>query len=141
MQLLPADYVLLAFGVLCALVGLFRGLSGTLAFFVAIGAAVAVGYGAWYFSSSYIEGAWLRALAAFIAALLAFGLARLLVKKLVNGILAQPSDALLGLLVGLLVAVGVACVWARSGIATSYSTLITYLQAQIGGGTAECVSY
>lgn len=141
MQLLPADYVLLAFGALCALVGLFRGLSGTLAFFVAIGAAVGVGDGVWLLSPPYIETVGLRALASFVAALVAFGLVRLLVKKLVNGILAQPSDALFGLLIGLFVAMVVAFVWAKSGVGTEYSTLIQSLQTLIGGNAAECASY
>ncbi len=141
MNLLPADYVLLAFTALCALVGLFRGLSGTLAFFVAVGAAVGVGYATWALSASALEGVWLRGLAAFIAALLAFGLVRLLVKKLVNGILAQPSDSLFGALIGLLVAAAVVFVWARSGIGTEYSVLAKSLQAQVGGNDAKCVSY
>lgn len=141
MQLLPADYVLLAFGALCALVGLFRGFSGTLAFFVAIDAAVGVGYCIWVYAVSYIEGAGMRALAAFVAALLAFGLVRLIVKKLVNGILAQPTDALLGLLIGLLVAVGVAFVWAKAGVCVEYSNLIQAFRVLIGGNAAECASY
>lgn len=141
MNLLPADYVLLAFTALCALVGLFRGLSGTLAFFVAVGAAVGVGYATWVFAAPFLEGVWMRGLASFIAALLAFGLARLLVKKLVNGILAQPSDALFGALIGLLVAAAVVFVWARSGIGTEYSALAQSLQAQMGGNDAKCVSY
>ncbi len=141
MQLLPADYALLAFGALCALVGLFRGLSGTLAFFVALGAAVGVAYGVWVYAFPYIEGAGMRGLAAFVAALLAFGLARLIVRKLVNGILAQPSDALFGLLIGVLVAVGVAFIWAKAGIGAEYSNLVRALQGLIEGNAAECASY
>lgn len=142
MELLPADYVLLALAAVCALTGLFRGLSGTLAFFVAVFAALAGGYAAWIHGAAFLENPWLRGLAAFVCALLAYGIARLIVKKLVNGLLAQPSDALLGLLAGLLVPLLAVVFLARAGLGADLSNIVQTVQSVTGAEkTQPCASY
>ena len=55
--------------------------------------------------------------------LLAFGIVRLIVKKLVNGLLAQPSDAIFGFLVGAALGVLMLVAWAYSGAYHEYSFL------------------
>lgn len=142
MELLPADYVLLALAAVCALTGLFRGFSGTLAFFVAVFAALAGGYAAWIHGAAFLENAWTRGLAAFVCALLAYGIARLIVKKLVNGLLAQPSDAILGLLAGVLVVLLAVVFLARLGFGADVSVLIRLAQPYVGVETSQpCASY
>ena len=123
MQLLPADYGIVGLTFVLAVTGLFRGFSGTLAFLLATAiAALAAGFG-WPWSSMVSDVAWIRAAGVLVATLLVFGLVRLLVKKFVNGLLAQPADAVFGLLVGALAGAMIVVGWAWSGMYLEYSTL------------------
>jgi len=99
MQLSTADYVILGATLVAALFGLFGGFSGALAFLAGVGAASAAVRFGWGPLESRIETPWLLALAALAVALVAFGVARLIVKKTVHKMLAQPGDAIFGLLV------------------------------------------
>ena len=73
----------------------------------------------------------MRAAVTLVASLFAFGIVRLAVKKLVNGLLAQPTDAIFGMLVGAaggsLLAVG----WAWSGMFLEYSAIASTVSAMI----------
>lgn len=122
-ELLPADYVLCGIAIVFAVTGLFRGFSGTLAFVLAVVSASGVGAFGWSYSAEYILAVWMRAAATLVASLLAFGLVRAIIKKVVNGLLAQPSDALFGMLVGALFGVLLTVAWAWSGLYLEYSTL------------------
>ena len=51
-EFLPADYVLMALAVASAVLGLFRGFSGMLAFCIATGAAGVAGSVGWRVSAS-----------------------------------------------------------------------------------------
>lgn len=120
---LPADYVLCGITIVMAVLGLFRGFSGTIAFLLAATvAAVAASLG-WAHSAEFTDVMWQRGAGTLVATLLAFGIVRLIVKKLVNGLLAQPSDAILGFVVGAAVGVLLLAVWAYSGFHLEYSTL------------------
>lgn len=123
MQLLPADYVLCGLTIVMAVTGLFRGFSGTLAFLLATLAAALVGMFGWGYSASFTSVLWMRGAGTLVATLLAFGIVRLMVRKLVGGLLAQPSDAVFGLLIGASVGVLVLLAWAYSGLYLEYSTL------------------
>ena len=123
MQLLPGDYVLCGLTLVMAVTGLFRGFSGTLAFVLATVAAGGVGILGWPYSESFTSVMWMRGAGTLVAVLLAFGLVRLIVKKLVNGLLAQPSDALFGALVGALVGVLLLGLWAYTGFHVELSRL------------------
>jgi len=123
MQLLPADYVLCGLTVVMAVTGLFRGFSGTLAFVLATLAAILVGMFGWGYSASFTSVLWMRGAGTLVGTLLAFGLVRLAVRKLVGGLLAQPSDAVFGLLIGASVGVLLLLVWAHTGLYLEYSTL------------------
>ena len=126
---LPADYVLCGLTLVMAVLGLFRGFSGTLGFFVAALAAAFVGPFGWTYSASLTSVTWQRAVGVLVATLLAFGLVRLVVKKLVNGLLAQPSDALLGLLLGVGFGAALLVAWAHSGMYLEYSHLAKVLSS------------
>ena len=120
---LPADYALCGITVVMAVLGLFRGFSGTLGFVLgAVAAAFAASFG-WAYSASFTDVAWQRGAGVLVATLLAFGVVRLIVKKLVNGLLAQPSDAIFGFLVGAALGVLILAAWAYSGAYLEYSTL------------------
>ena len=123
MQLLPGDYVLCGLTLVMAVTGLFRGFSGTLAFVLATVAAGGVGVLGWPYSASFTSAPWMRGAGTLVAVLLAFGLVRLIVKKLVNGLLAQPSDALFGALIGALVGVLLLGLWAYTGFHVELSRL------------------
>ena len=119
----PADYVLCGITIVMAVLGLFRGFSGTLGFALGVVAAVFTGSFGWAYSAAITAVAWQRGVCALVAALLAFGIVRLIVKKLVNGLLAQPSDAIFGFLTGAALGVLILVAWAHSGAYLEYSNL------------------
>lgn len=133
MTMLPGDYVLGGIALVLAVTGLFRGFSGTLAFLLAVAAAVVTGLFGWPFSQQFTEVVWMRGAGVLVAVLLAFGIVRIIVRKLVNGLLAQPSDALFGALIGACVGALVAVGWAFSGFHLEYSSIATSLAAQLFG--------
>lgn len=126
---LIADWILCAFAAVAAVTGLFRGFSGTLGFAIAALAAFFAATFGWTLSADFTEVLWMRGAGVLVVTLLVFGLVRLVVKKLVNGLLAQPTDALAGALVGALLAALVLVAWARSGIYLEYSFLAQTIAA------------
>ena len=128
---LPADYVLCGLTIVMAVLGLFRGFSGTLGFVLgAIVAAFTASFG-WTYSESFTPVAWQRGAGVLVATLLAFGLVRMIVKRLVNGLLAQPSDAIFGLLIGAVLGGLLLTVWAYSGAYLEYSYLAQGVAAYV----------
>lgn len=125
MQLLPADYVLCGLTAALAVLGLFRGVSGTLAFFAGSAAAVMTASFVWPLSAEFAPELVYRVVGTVVATLVAFGLVRVVVRKLVNGLLAQPSDALLGCLLGAAVGALILAGWAMSGFHLELSNLAT----------------
>ena len=130
-ELQPADYALCGLTAVMAVTGLFRGFSGTLGFVLAGLAAAAVGCLSWSCSAALTPVGWQRAAVTLVATLLAFGTVRFIVKKLVNGLLAQPTDALLGMLVGAGLGVLLLVVWARSGLYLDCSCLARMCAAYV----------
>ena len=128
---LPADYALCGLTIVMAVLGLFRGFSGTLGFVLGAIAAVCVASFGWTYSATLTAVMWQRAAGALVATLLAFGLVRLVVKKLVNGLLAQPSDAIFGCLIGLALGAALLVAWAHSGAYLEYSTLAKEASAYV----------
>ena len=126
-----ADYVLCGLTLAMAVTGLFRGFSGTVAFALASAAAAAAGSFGWTWSATVTDVAWQRAAGVMVATLLTFGLVRLVVKKLVNGLLSQPSDAVFGAFVGAALGGAVVAVWAWSGIYTEYSAIVRAVAAYV----------
>ena len=124
MELLPADYALCGLTLVLVVTGLFRGFSGTLAFVLATASAVLAGMFGWAYSESFTPVVWMRVAGTLVGTLLVFGLVRMIVKKLVNGLLAQPSDALFGMAIGVLCGAVVLVAWASSGLYPEYSNLV-----------------
>lgn len=127
----PADYALCGLTIVMAVLGLFRGFSGTLGFVLAVLASAVVAALGWPYSAAVSENPWYRGAGVLVATLLAFGLVRLVVKKLVNGLLAQPSDALFGLLIGVLLGIAILAAWAYSGYHLELSYLARELSAYV----------
>ena len=121
-----------------AVMGLFRGFSGSLAFVAATAAAVVAGFAGWPLSERWLTAAWARGAATLVAVLLVFGFVRLVIKKTVNRLLSQPSDAIFGMLVGLALGVLLLAVWAYSGFFVEYSSIASRAAefAGAGGGGA-----
>lgn len=126
-QLQVADWVLLGATLGMAVLGLFRGFSGTLAFLLAVVVSAFTATFGWTYSANFTEVAWMRGAGVLVVALVAFGLVRMVVKKLVNGLLAQPSDAIFGFLIGAAFGVLALVGWTYSGIYLEYSTLACWL--------------
>ena len=128
---LPADYALCGITVVMSVLGLFRGFSGTLGFALGAVAAVFAASFGWVYSASLTGVAWQRGAGVLVATLLAFGVVRLIVKKLVNGLLAQPSDAVFGFLTGAALGVLILAAWAYSGAYLEYSILAKEVSAYV----------
>ena len=128
---LPADYALCGITVVMSVLGLFRGFSGTLGFALGAVAAVFAASFGWVYSASLTGVVWQRGAGVLVATLLAFGIVRLIVKKLVNGLLAQPSDAVFGFLTGAALGVLILAAWAYSGAYLEYSILAKEVSAYV----------
>ena len=102
MDLLSVDYVLLGLGIFLGAVGLFRGFSGELGSACGWAAGAGAVYYGWDYFGSLISIKWVLIGVMVFLALAAFGLVRVVVSKLVHKALAQPTDALLGLTLGLI---------------------------------------
>ena len=131
-EFLPADYVLMALAVASAVLGLFRGFSGMLAFCIATGAAGIAGSIGWRISEPVFEHLWMRALAVLAGLLVVFGIVRALVRRLVNGLLSQPADALFGFVAGIFLVALVVVGWAVSGLFLEYSRIASELAVYVG---------
>ena len=94
-----AEYVIFAATLGAAVVGLFVGFSGSLAFLAGSLAASATARFGWAMAAEHIPNVWARGVAMSVAALLAFGIIRWIVKKMVHGLVAQPGDAIFGAIV------------------------------------------
>ena len=124
MDLLVADYVCIAVTVLFCVLGVFRGFSGSLAFFVACGAAGTAALFLWPHTLTVTGVLWLRGVGVALAALLMFGIVRITVKKTVKKLLDQPADSLFGLVLGVVISALLLAGWAYSGIYLEYSVLV-----------------
>ena len=91
MQFQGADYALCGAAALFVGLGLYRGFSGVFA-------SVRI----WPHVVALTDVAWLRIGLAVFAGVVVFGVVRIIVKKVVNGLLDQPVDAIAGLAIGVL---------------------------------------
>ena len=97
----PLDYALVGLTVLLAVMGLCRGFSGAFAFLVATALGSAVVAHGWVGFLSGIDSTWIRVVASVVAFVVVFGVVRILVKFIVGKLLAQPSDSVFGVALGL----------------------------------------
>lgn len=94
------DYILLALLCFFVIMGLFRGASGFFSFISATIVSATVALTSWPIVCGYTNSAWIRVLAIIVLVLLAYGVVRCLVGWLVNKLLAQPADAIFGMVLG-----------------------------------------
>ena len=125
MEFLVADYCIGAVAVVMAVLGLFRGFSGTLAFAAASAAGLFVASFGWAYSATLTAVTWQRVGGVLFVSLLAFALVRIVVK------LAQPSDAIFGMLAGVAIAALVVLAWAWSGMYVEYSRVVQEVAAHV----------
>lgn len=113
MELITADYVALATALAGAIVGLFIGFSGALAFLLATVAAGGAASFAWPRLVSEFPSTGLRGTVVAVGALIIFGLVRAFVKRFIHGLVAQPGDAIFGAITNALAAFGsaLAVIW------------------------------
>ena len=127
-----ADYALCTVTLVAAVMGMFRGFSGTLAFALATAAASLAATLGWSLSPALTDSTWQRVSGVVMATVVTFGIVRLVVKKLVNKLLTQPSDAIFGGLVGAGLGVAAVVAWAYSGFFPEYSVLVRTVASYIG---------
>lgn len=98
MELTVPDYCIIAFTACGAVVGLFIGFSGALAFLAGLLASAVSGHLAWPVLQELLPNAMARGIAVLAGSLLVFGIVRWTIAKCVHGLIAQPGDSLLGAL-------------------------------------------
>ncbi len=130
--MLPGDWALGAAALSLSVMGLFRGFSGSLAFVAAGAGATATAMFLWGWLTRWAMQMWVRGAIALAVSLLVFGCIRAVVKKVVNGLLAQPADAIFGFAVGLLVSALAVLVLAAAGVGFEYSNIVREVARHVG---------
>jgi len=136
MVLTPTDYAVLTAAAGGAVVGLFIGFSGMVAFLSgSVASAFCATFG-WSLLECLALTPWLRVLAVVVGSLLAFGLVRMLVRRFIHVMIAQPGDAIFGALAAGAVAgaVGLGAVWLANlaGILPCPSALLDGVLGYVG---------
>ena len=132
MELLPADYAICAATLVSAVLGAIRGLSDVVAFAAATAAAVFAASFGWPYSETLTCVVWQRAVGVGLATLLVFGIVRAISRKFVNGMLAQPADAIFGFLFGAALCAAFVLAWALSGMFPGHSAIVREVAARVG---------
>lgn len=139
MEVGPAEYAILGTTLGAAVLGLFIGFSGSLAFLAGSIAATATARFGWIAAASHLPSAWMRGTAVAVASILAFGIVRWIVRKMVHGLVAQPGDAIFGAIVSGAVGFGISSgglvALAMFGFIdkSSVPSFISELLANVGG--------
>ena len=100
MEYAVADYVIAVVALAAAVLGIFNGFSGALAFFAALASGLFGARASWALYADWLPAVWTRALATLVSALVVFGLVRMLVRRMVTGLLKQPADSVFGFATG-----------------------------------------
>ena len=128
-DLLPADYAIFALAAVLAVTGLFRGLSGMVAFLAGSLASAFAASSGWDLSGAYLDAFWQRALAVVVLSVLAFGLVRAVFAKFIHVLVSQPGDSIFGFLSGAAVGVSLFAFWAAIGLGLEQSYVASLLNA------------
>lgn len=126
------DYVIFVLAMLLVGIGLFRGFSGTLGFFAGMSSAVFAGFFVFGLCDDAKIEVWKTVLAVLGSTILTFGIVRLAVKKVVNKLLAQPTDSIVGMIIALVMVALLVLVWAYLGAFSEHSTIVSVLREFIG---------
>ena len=130
--MLPGDWALGALALSLAVMGIFRGFSGSLALVSAGACATTAAMFFWGYLTRWEMQTWVRGAITLTISLLVFGIVRTIVKKVVNGLLAQPADAIFGFIVGLVVSALIVLMLAASGIGFEYSNIVREVAQHVG---------
>ena len=130
-NLLPADYVVVAFALVMAVTGLFRGISGTIGFVAGSAAGLASCVFGWGISQEYFDSLVVRIVVVGLAALILFGLVRLVFTKFIHCLIAQPGDAIFGLFSGVFIGIAIFAVWAWVGVGLEYSYIALQVKSYL----------
>lgn len=98
-MIVSADVVILGAALVGLILGAFGGFSSALSFVVATLGASLAGRSFWAFATRQWENMGVRAGAVLVVSLVVFGVVRVVVRRLVGRLLAQPADAIFGALV------------------------------------------
>ncbi len=128
-NLLPADFVILAFALVIAITGLFRGISGTIGFILGASAGIGTIVFGWDMTQAYFDSLLVRVVVIGLIALLLFGLVRLVFTKFIHCLVAQPGDAIFGFFSGLLLGAALFAAWAWLGLGLEYSFIASAIKA------------
>ena len=131
--MLPGDWALGALTLTFAVTGIFRGFSGALSFVAAGATSTVAAMFFWGYLTRWEMPVWAHGAITLALSLVVFGIVRALVKKMVNGLLAQPADSIFGFLLGLLMGALIILVWAVSGVGHEYSNIVREVAGHVGG--------
>ena len=131
--MLPGDWALGAVALTLAVMGIFRGFSGSLSFVAASACGTTAAMFFWGYLTRWEMQTWVRGAIALTISLLVFGTVRMIVRKFVHGLLAQPADAIFGFLVGVALSAVLVLVWATSGVGHEYSNIVREVAQHVGG--------
>lgn len=131
MTLLEGDYAIIGITAVMAIMGLWRGLSGMVAFISATACAIFAATYGWDLTANYLSIDWQRGIADFVATLVIFAIFRFVIKNTINKMLTQPSDSIFGLVAALLIGAVIVLVWAKSGLYLEYSEIVRYAKANM----------
>ncbi len=127
------DWAVIGFVITMAVIGLFRGFSGSLGIIVGGACSAAAGVYAWNCLEQYNLYTWQQGAAVLTIALVTFGIVRIAIKKFVHKMLAQPTDAILGLLAWLALAAAALFLLAHNDIGVKQSKILEKFKS---GGAA-----
>ena len=132
-QFYTADLTIGVLTLAAAILGAFGGFSGAMAFLAATVVGGLAGRVAWDQCEVFFSGRWSRGLCVLVVSLLVFGIIRWCVKRIVNGLLHQPADAIFGFLVSAAAGLGLSVLVAHLVLLTGYvsfpSVLVDWMRA------------
>lgn len=132
MPLQTLDYVIAGCAALLCAIGVVRGFSGFLAFLTASAATAAATAWLWPMSGAVLHETWMRVAAFAAGGVVVFGIVRIAVKKVVNGLLAQPVDSIAGLAAAIVCSALAIFAASRFGIVTERSTIAREVAIRAG---------
>lgn len=124
MELQILDYAIVAAGAFFALVGLFRGFSGEVGSASGWIAGAAAAYFSWNEASIALPEKWMAIAVSAVISVFSFWIIRVVVSKLINKALSQPTDALVGCTLGLVKISAIVILLMHFGIGMDSSAIL-----------------
>lgn len=125
------DWALSGAAVFFAVIGIFRGFSGEAGSAAGWIAGATAAYFAWDFSADWTGTKWISFVFAAAASLFSFWLVRVVVSKLVNKALSQPTDAFVGFILGIVKIAAVVIALVHFDIGTGHSVILKAAESYV----------